>query len=106
MHDVLPEDSYRWQAFEQVVRDLMDAYGYREIRMPAVESTDLFCRSIGEVTDIVSEAASESFGQEIQSGELIGNWRVVREIDRGGHCAAGEIRINYLRNRVAEKARG
>jgi histidyl-tRNA synthetase len=37
MHDVLPDDSYRWQAFETVIRQLMAAYGYREIRMPLVE---------------------------------------------------------------------
>ena len=41
MHDVLPDESYQWQNFEQIVRDLMSVYGYREIRMPSVESTDL-----------------------------------------------------------------
>ena len=55
MHDVLPDESFRWQAFEHIVRELMAMYGYREIRMPAVESTDLFSRSIGEVTDIVKK---------------------------------------------------
>jgi histidyl-tRNA synthetase len=55
MHDVLPDDSHRWQAFENVIRKLMASYGYREIRMPIVESTELFCRSIGEVTDIVEK---------------------------------------------------
>jgi histidyl-tRNA synthetase len=55
MHDVLPDDSFRWQAFEAIIRQLMANYGYKEIRMPLVESTDLFCRSIGEVTDIVEK---------------------------------------------------
>ena len=55
MHDVLPDDSHRWQAFEAVIRQLMTSYGYKEIRMPLVESTELFCRSIGEVTDIVEK---------------------------------------------------
>ncbi len=55
MHDVLPDESHRWQSFEAVIRQLMASYGYREIRMPLVESTDLFCRSIGEVTDIVEK---------------------------------------------------
>lgn len=55
MHDLLPEDSYRWQSFEASIRQLMADYGYNEIRMPLVESTDLFCRSIGEVTDIVEK---------------------------------------------------
>ena len=55
MHDVLPGDSHRWQAFEAVIRQLMTSYGYKEIRMPLVESAELFCRSIGEVTDIVEK---------------------------------------------------
>ena len=55
MHDLLPDDSHRWQAFENVIRQLMASYGYKEIRMPLVESSDLFCRSIGEVTDIVEK---------------------------------------------------
>ncbi len=55
MHDVLPDDTHRWQSFETIIRQLMASYGYKEIRMPLVESTDLFCRSIGEVTDIVEK---------------------------------------------------
>ena len=55
MHDVLPDQSGLWQHFEKIIRDTIQAYGYREIRMPIVESTDLFCRSIGEVTDIVEK---------------------------------------------------
>jgi len=55
MHDLLPEDSHRWQTFEAIIRQLMSGYGYKEIRMPIVESSDLFCRSIGEVTDIVEK---------------------------------------------------
>lgn len=55
MHDILPEQSKLWQYFESTVRDTIQSYGYKEIRMPIVESTDLFCRSIGEVTDIVEK---------------------------------------------------
>jgi histidyl-tRNA synthetase len=55
MHDVLPEQSGLWQLLENSVREIVQSYGYREIRMPIVESTDLFCRSIGEVTDIVEK---------------------------------------------------
>ena len=68
MHDVLPEESWRWQSFEQIVRELMHAYGYREIRMPAVESTDLFSRSIGEVTDIVEK---EMYTFEDRNGDML-----------------------------------
>ncbi|SEP41910.1 histidine--tRNA ligase [Nitrosovibrio sp. Nv6] len=55
MNDILPEQIYLWEFFEQVVRDWMAAYGYHNIRMPIVEQTDLFVRSIGAVTDIVEK---------------------------------------------------
>jgi len=55
MHDILPEQSPRWQDFEHKVRTTLSNYGYSEIRMPVLEKTDLFCRSIGEVTDIVEK---------------------------------------------------
>jgi len=55
MHDVLPDESPRWQRFEDIVKRIMSSYGYSEIRTPLVESTDLFCRSIGDVTDIVEK---------------------------------------------------
>ena len=68
MHDVLPDDSHRWQAFEAIIRQLMATYGYKEIRMPLVESTDLFCRSIGEVTDIVEK---EMYTFEDRNGDKL-----------------------------------
>ncbi len=55
MHDVLPEDSPQWQYLESRVRNVLKRYGYAEIRMPIVEFTELFKRSIGEVTDIVEK---------------------------------------------------
>jgi histidyl-tRNA synthetase len=55
MHDLLPDQSPRWQFLEERVRDVLARYGYEEIRMPIVEFTDLFKRSIGEVTDIVEK---------------------------------------------------
>ena len=55
MHDLLPDQSPRWQFLERTVAQVLNAYGYAEIRMPIVESTDLFKRSIGEVTDIVEK---------------------------------------------------
>lgn len=68
MHDVLPEESYRWQAFEESIRSLMRSYSYDEIRTPIVESTNLFCRSIGEVTDIVEK---EMYTFEDRNGDLL-----------------------------------
>jgi histidyl-tRNA synthetase len=55
MHDILPEHTPRWQYVESVLRRVMGGYGYREIRLPIVEKTELFKRSIGEVTDIVEK---------------------------------------------------
>ncbi|MCH8492622.1 MAG: histidine--tRNA ligase [Idiomarina sp.] len=55
MNDILPEQTGRWQQLERVMRELLAGYGYSEIRMPIVEQTDLFKRSIGEVTDIVEK---------------------------------------------------
>jgi histidyl-tRNA synthetase len=55
MNDVLPADSALWQYFERTVADLLTAYGYQQVRMPIVEPTELFKRSIGEVTDIVEK---------------------------------------------------
>jgi len=55
MSDVLPAETPLWEFFEDTVRQWLRDYGYRNIRMPIVEKTDLFVRSIGEVTDIVEK---------------------------------------------------
>lgn len=55
MNDCLPEQSGLWQWIEAKLRAAANSYGYQEIRTPIVESTDLFKRSIGEVTDIVEK---------------------------------------------------
>jgi histidyl-tRNA synthetase len=55
MNDVLPEQSAAWQQLERVARELFAQYGYREIRLPLLERTELFKRSIGEFTDIVEK---------------------------------------------------
>jgi len=55
MNDLLPEDSPCWQYLESTVSDLLSRYGYGEIRFPILEPTELFKRTIGEVTDIVEK---------------------------------------------------
>ena len=55
MNDVLPEQSSAWQQLERVARETFAQYGYREIRLPLLERTELFKRSIGEFTDIVEK---------------------------------------------------
>ena len=64
-HDILPEDSVRWQELERVIYDVAASYGYKEIRTPIFENTNLFSRSIGEYTDIVSK---EMYSWEDRSG--------------------------------------
>ncbi|MBT5331054.1 MAG: histidine--tRNA ligase [Porticoccaceae bacterium] len=55
MNDLLPADSSKWQRVEQSLKSVLNSYGYSEIRFPILEKTELFRRSIGEVTDIVEK---------------------------------------------------
>jgi len=55
MNDILPQDGGRWESLEQIVREWLRAYGYRNVRTPVLEHTRLFARGIGEVTDIVEK---------------------------------------------------
>ncbi len=55
MKDLLPVDTAVWQRIEDAVRRVLERYGYAEIRLPIVERTELFARSIGEQTDIVGK---------------------------------------------------
>jgi len=55
MNDILPQEIAAWQFLEQQARQIFRTYGYKEIRVPVVEKTELFCRSIGETTDIVEK---------------------------------------------------
>lgn len=55
MNDILPAEIGAWQCIEACIREVVNSYGYQEIRFPIVEKTELFKRSIGEVTDIVEK---------------------------------------------------
>ena len=55
MNDILPEDAPLWERLERTAAELFGAYGYRRIRLPVLERTELFSRSIGELTDIVEK---------------------------------------------------
>ncbi len=69
MNDVLPESSVNWLWLEEKIREWLSLYGYQNIRTPIVESTHLFQRSIGEVTDIV-EKEMYSFTDSL-NGDLL-----------------------------------
>jgi histidyl-tRNA synthetase len=66
MNDCLPSETHVWQMVENVLRQVAGNYGYSEIRMPIVEQTALFKRSIGEVTDIVEK---EMYSFEDRNGD-------------------------------------
>ena len=68
MNDILPEDTPYWQQLEAEIRAVLAQYGYREIRFPIVEKTELFKRSIGEVTDIVEK---EMYTFEDRNGDSL-----------------------------------
>jgi histidyl-tRNA synthetase len=69
MNDILPDEAELWEQFEEAIRDWLRAYGYRPIRTPIVESTPLFSRAIGEVTDIV-EKEMYSFEDSLNGDKL------------------------------------
>ena len=68
MHDILPDQTPHWQLLEQTVSRVLSGYGYGEIRLPVVEKTELFSRSIGEVTDIVER---EMYSFEDRNGDSL-----------------------------------
>ncbi len=92
MKDILPDETPEWRHLEEVVRQLLDAYGYHEIRMPLVEKTELFKRSIGEVTDIVEK---EMYTFEDRNGDLL----TLRPEGTAG-CVRAGIENGLLHNQV------
>ncbi|MGL4455583.1 MAG: histidine--tRNA ligase [Plesiomonas sp.] len=68
MNDCLPTDTPVWQKIETTVKSVLSSYGYSEIRMPIVEMTPLFCRAIGEVTDVVEK---EMYTFEDRNGDSL-----------------------------------
>lgn len=68
MNDLLPDVTPYWQAVEDTLKTVLSGYGYQEIRFPIVEKTELFKRSIGEVTDIVEK---EMYTFEDRNGDSL-----------------------------------
>jgi len=98
MNDCLPSQTPLWQMAEQAVRESVAAYGYSEIRTPVVESTDLFKRSIGEVTDIVEK---EMYTFDDRNGDSLtlrpeGTACVVRAGNQHGLLYNQEQRLWYM----------
>ena len=68
MHDLVPDNLSSWKFVESKIIEMLSSYGYKEIRLPIVEHTDLFKRSVGESTDIVEK---EMYSFEDRNGDLI-----------------------------------
>jgi len=92
MNDLLPEAAAVFTRIESAARELMAAYGYREIRLPIVEKTELFARSIGEVTDIVEK---EMYTFDDRNGESL----TLRPEGTAG-CVRAGIENGLLHNQV------
>ncbi len=98
IHDGLPADVRRWQRIERAARQVFGRYAFSEVRLPVLEPTELFVRSIGEATDIVSK---EMYAFTDQGGDHIclrpeGTAGSVRAYLQGGLTRAGEQRWYYV----------
>lgn len=99
MKDILPPESARWSALEASFRDHAERYGYREIRTPLIERTELFARAVGETTDIVEK---EMYSFVDRSGESLtvrpeGTASVVRAfLDHRAGPGEGPTRWYYI----------
>ncbi|MBV1885038.1 MAG: ATP phosphoribosyltransferase regulatory subunit, partial [Gammaproteobacteria bacterium] len=83
MNDILPDQTALWQYIEQKVTRVLQQYGYQEIRLPILESTELFKRSVGEVTDIVEK---EMYTFDDRNGDSV----TLRPEGTAGCVRAGE----------------
>ena len=97
MHDTLPDRSPAWQHVERTVREIVTSYGYGEIRLPVLEKTALFERSIGETSDIVSK---EMYTFPDRNGELLtlrpeGTAGCVRAVLENGLSRESALRLWY-----------
>ena len=92
MNDLLPEALSLWQRIEQTAETVLSAYGYREIRFPILEKTELYKRSIGEVTDIVEK---EMYTFEDRNGDSL----TLRPEGTAG-CVRAGVENGLLHNQV------
>lgn len=92
MNDILPEHIHWWQFVEAQLRDLAQQYGYKEIRLPLVEKTQLFKRTIGEVTDVVEK---EMYVFEDRNGDSL----ALRPEGTAG-CVRAALQHGLLHNQV------
>ena len=92
MKDILPQETPLWQRVEQTLRETFSAYGYSEIRLPLAEKTELFQRSIGEVTDIVEK--------EMYTFEDLNHERLSLRPEGTAGCVRAGIEHGLLHNQI------
>lgn len=96
--DILPEEIFRWQKAERVFAEVCEQYGYKEIRIPTFEHTELFLRGVGDTTDVVQK---EMYTFEDKGGRSIslrpeGTAGVVRSyIENGMSSLPSPVRLYY-----------
>ncbi|MCS6900605.1 MAG: histidine--tRNA ligase [Myxococcales bacterium] len=116
MNDILPEEIGRWHRLETTFRRVVELYGYREVRTPIVEPTQLFVRSIGEATDVVEKemysfrrhdddltlrpegtagAARAYLEHKVHAREPVSRWYYLGPMFRGERPARGRYRQFY-----------
>ena len=88
--DLLPEDTYKWQELESNLKEVLEGFGFEEIRVPVFEHTEVFQRGVGETTDVVQK---EMYTFDDKGG---------RSITLRPECTAGVIRA-YLENGLSSK---
>ena len=97
--DVVPSESYKWQYVENIARKTAADFGYKEIRFPTFENTELFLRGVGDTTDVVQK---EMYTFEDKGGRSItlrpeGTASVVRSFLENSIGAAGlPVKVFYI----------
>ena len=110
--DVVPNEVYKWQTVESVVRDTAQQFGFREIRVPAFEETGLFVRSVGDTTDVVQKEmyTVSSTGDKTYTLRPEGTAGVIRAVLENGILNEGLPQkvfytISCYRHEKAQKGR-
>ena len=99
VRDILPPDSALWNRVEQTAREVFGTFGFAEIRLPIFEQTELFVRSVGQETDIVSKEMYSFEDRDESSISLRpeATASVVRAyIEHGMHTLAGNVKLYYM----------
>ena len=99
--DVLPQQSFRWQAVEEIMRQVCALRGYREVRTPVFEHTELFLRGVGDTTDVVQKEMYTFTDRDGRSLSLRpeGTAGVARSvIENGLYAGAMPLKLYYLTN--------